>query len=251
MITTLIVLAAIALLSIAPAPLWPKLAVFAAASAIGAFVAFKTVPGFDPTFQIRWRLPSSPTKRCAITFDDGPSEGTRQVLDVLAAHDVKATFFVLAGNARRHREVLDRLVREGHTVAVHGTTHQKLHRADESTIASELGTAAKQLEELGAKPAPLYRTPHGLKNAAVLRVAKRMGFQLWAWTRGIWDTDRPAPEILVDRATRFARSGMVLLLHDGRGDEETPDVRSMVDALPRILERLRADGFEFVTLDRV
>jgi peptidoglycan/xylan/chitin deacetylase (PgdA/CDA1 family) len=88
-----------------------------------------------------------------------------------------------------------------------------------------------------------------LKNGAVLRVAKRLGFDVWAWSRGIWDTDAPPAETLVDRATRLARSRMVLLLHDGRGDEPSPDVSSMVAALPMIVRRLRARGFEFVTLD--
>ena len=65
----------------------------------------------------------------------------------------------------------------------------------------------------------------------------------------MWDTDRAEPEVLVKRATRFARPGMVLLLHDGRGDETDPDIEPMLSALPRVLERLRADGFTFRTLD--
>jgi len=85
-----------------------------------------------------------------------------------------------------------------------------------------------------------------LGNTAVLLSA----WKSWAWSRGVWDTDRPAAEILVKRATRFACSGMVLLLHDGRGDEERPDVEPMLAALPGILERLQAAGFQFATLDR-
>jgi peptidoglycan/xylan/chitin deacetylase (PgdA/CDA1 family) len=110
--------------------------------------------------------------------------------------------------------------------------------------------ASQELRELGVAPALLYRPPHGLKNAAVFRVARRLGYRIWAWSRGIWDTDRPAPEILVQRATRFACSRMVLLLHDGRGTEEKPDISAMVAALPSILETLRARGFRFVTLDK-
>jgi peptidoglycan/xylan/chitin deacetylase (PgdA/CDA1 family) len=163
---------------------------------------------------------------------------------------VKATFFVLAENARRHPELLRRVVADGHTVALHGNTHKKLHRASDAEVEAELGAALATLRGLGVEPAPLYRTPHGVKCGAVFRTARRLGLELWAWSRGVWDTDRPAPEILVDRSTRLARARMVLLLHDGRGDEARPDVGAMVAALPGIVAGLRRAGFSFVTLDR-
>jgi peptidoglycan/xylan/chitin deacetylase (PgdA/CDA1 family) len=172
------------------------------------------------------------------------------VLDVLAAEQVKATFFVLAANARRHPELLRRLAADGHTIALHGDTHRKLHRASDAEVEAELNAALASLRALGVEPAPLYRTPHGVKCGAVFRTAHRLGLQLWAWSRGVWDTDRPPPEVLVSRSTRMARPGMVLLLHDGRGDEERPDIRAMVAALPGIVGGLRRAGFSFVTLDR-
>jgi peptidoglycan/xylan/chitin deacetylase (PgdA/CDA1 family) len=124
-----------------------------------------------------------------------------------------------------------------------------LHRASAGQVEAEVTRAITGLRALGVEPAPLYRTPHGVKNAAVFQVCRKLGLQLWAWSRGIWDTDRPAAPVLVARATRLARSGMVLLLHDGRGDEEQPDVSSMVTALPQIIVKLRGAGFDFVTLD--
>ena len=77
-------------------------------------------------------------------------------------------------------------------------------------------------------------------------VARRRGLKLWAWSRGVWDTDRPDPAVLVRRATRLARSGMVLLLHDGRGVERQPDIAPMLVALPAILRELKRRGFAFV-----
>ena len=182
-------------------------------------------------------------------FDDALYVGAR-LLEILSRHEVKATFFVLADNARRYPDVLRSVAAHGHTVAVHGTSHAKLHHAGEAQIETELTTAVRELEALGVSPVRLYRPPHGLKNSAVFRVADKLGFRIWAWSRGIWDTDRPAPEVLVRRATRFACSGMVLLLHDGRGTEPQPDIEPMLFALPQILERLHARGFSFVTLDQ-
>jgi peptidoglycan/xylan/chitin deacetylase (PgdA/CDA1 family) len=246
------VLAAVALLVGWPqvAPGWKAL-VLAAGAVAGGLVAFRNVPAFDPLGRVRWRLRGRRAERlCAITFDDGPCADTPRVAEILRHHDVKATFFVLAENARRHPDALRLLAAEGHTIAIHGVTHRKVHRDDEATVARELTEATSALRALGVEPARLYRPPHGLKSPATLRAARRAGCELWAWSRGIWDTDRPAPEILVERATRFARPGMVLLLHDGRGDEERPDIEPMLAALPRIIGRLRATGFAFATLDR-
>jgi peptidoglycan/xylan/chitin deacetylase (PgdA/CDA1 family) len=237
-----------------PFPVTARLAIAAIILAIGGSVAFRLIPAFDPRGRVRWHLgartPARPGQKiCAITFDDGPSASTSEVLDVLARTGVRATFFVLAENARRHPEILRRLAAEGHTVAIHGDRHHKLHRASVEKVEAEVSRAIAGLRALGVEPAPLYRTPHGVKNAAVFAVCRKLGLQLWAWSRGIWDTDRPAAPVLVARATRLARSGMVLLLHDGRGDEEMPDVSSMVSALPEIILKLRSAGFDFVTLD--
>jgi peptidoglycan-N-acetylglucosamine deacetylase len=238
------------LVLVLPIPAWARALILAAALVVGVAVAFRLIPAFDPLGRIRWHLPRRGGRLCAISFDDGPSVGTPRLLEILAHHQVKATFFVLADNARRHPEVLRSVAAQGHTVAVHGTRHAKLHHAGDAQIESELSTAVRELETLGVSPVRLYRPPHGLKNSAVFRVTRKLGFGIWAWSRGIWDTDRPAPEVLVKRATRFACSGMVLLLHDGRGTEEAPDIGPMLSALPHIIERLRGRGFSFVTLDQ-
>jgi peptidoglycan/xylan/chitin deacetylase (PgdA/CDA1 family) len=250
-LVVLAIAAGVALILASPAaPPLGKAALLVAAAVIGGMVAFKQIPAFDPLGRVHWRLPRRAERVCAITFDDGPSASTMRAVEILERHQIKATFFVLAANARRHPEVLRHMAARGHTVAIHGVTHKKVHRDTEASIERELATAIAELSGLGVSPARLYRPPHGLKSTATLRAADSKGCQLWAWSRGIWDTDRPDPEVLVRRATRFARSRMVLLLHDGRGDEEHPDIEPMLAALPQILERLRAAGFRFLTLDR-
>ncbi|SRR6266540_2519844 len=245
----LAIAAGVTLLLALPLPGLAKATMLVAAAVGGGVIAFRYVPAFDPLGRVRWRLPRRAERACAITFDDGPSASTPRLVEILGRHQVKATFFVLAANARRHPEALRLLVEHGHTVAIHGVTHKKVHRQTEAEVKRELGAAIAELSALGVPPARLYRPPHGLKSGAALSAARKLGCQMWAWSRGIWDTDRPSPDVLVRRATRFACAGMVLLLHDGRGDEERPDVEPMLSALPRVLERLRDDGFSFVTLD--
>ena len=233
----------------APIPWWTKAIIYAVAAVVAVWVAFQRVPAFDPLGRIRWRLRGGGEKRCALTFDDGPTADTARVLDILKREGVPATFFVLADNVRRHPDLVRRAHAEGHAVGIHGMSHRKLTGAGEDEVAREVGGVPALLADLGVTAAPVYRTPHGHKSGAVFSVARKLGLTVWAWSRGVWDTDRPAPEVITRRSTRFARDGMVLLLHDGRGDEPEPDVRPMVTALPDIIAGLKKKRFAFVRLD--
>jgi peptidoglycan/xylan/chitin deacetylase (PgdA/CDA1 family) len=214
-------------------------------------LASRLVPGFDPRGRVRCSLSRARAgrRRCALTFDDGPSPGTAAVLDVLREAKVPATFFVVARNAELHPALLRRAATEGHAIGVHGRTHRTLTFASQAEATAELRAALASLAELGVEVAPLYRAPKGRMPPAVLRAAGGLGLQAWAWTRGIWDTSRPPAATLVRRATRGARDGMVLLLHDGLDDAAAPDIGPLVTALPGVIAELRARRFEFVRLD--
>jgi peptidoglycan/xylan/chitin deacetylase (PgdA/CDA1 family) len=233
-----------------PAPLWTRVLLLSLGAGVTAAIAYRLLPAFDPRGRVRWRLPSGAdgAPRCAITFDDGPTTATSQVLDILASEGVTATFFVLGRNVERHPDLVYRAQAEGHAIGVHGMDHRKLAGAGETAIVTEVAGVVRALATAGVTPAAVYRTPHGWKSPGVFAAARRHGLTLWAWSRGVWDTDRPAPHVIVRRATRFARSGMVLLLHDGRGDDPRPDVTAMVAALPEILRELKRRGFAFVRL---
>ncbi len=234
-------------------PLWIRLATLAGGGLVAAVVAFHLLPAFDPLGRVRWRLPRRlrASQCCAITFDDGPSPATAAVLDILGRERVPATFFVLGQHARRHPLLLRRMQAEGHAVGLHGLTHAKLHGLAGPAVDSQIAGTIEAVREAGVEPAPLYRVPHGYKSGGVLGAARHHGLALWAWSRGVWDTDRPKPSVLVRRATRLARLGMVLLLHDGRGDDPAPDVTPMLTALPLILCELKRRGFTFVRLSDV
>jgi peptidoglycan/xylan/chitin deacetylase (PgdA/CDA1 family) len=215
---------------------WHPFAI-AALLCIAVALACRFVPGLDPLGRVRWRLGRrrAAARRCALTFDDGPSPGTAVVLDVLRGAGVPATFFVLARNAERYPSLLRRAAAEGHALGVHGLTHRVLSGAREQDARQEIAAAVELLSGLGVRVAPLYSRAKGRMPPPVVRAARRLGLQPWAWTRGIWDTSRPPPATLVRRATRWARDGMVLLLHDGLDDHAAPDVTPMLAALPSII----------------
>ena len=247
LVLTLAACASVAAVWLAPAPLWLRLIAILALGAAGLDQTFRWLPQFDPLGRIRWQLPAADAaRRCALTFDDGPSEATAEVLDILAAEGVPATFFVLGTNVERHPHLVQRARDEGHAVGIHGMTHARLAGATLEAIEQQVSGVTRALSRLGVTPAGVYRTPHGYKSSRVFAVARRHGLTLWAWSRGVWDTDRPDPAVLVRRATRLARSGMVLLLHDGRGEEPRPDIRPMLTALPAIIRELKQRGFAFV-----
>src|SRR5262245_3131912 len=233
-----------------PVPLWTRVLLLFFGAAGAAAAAYRVLPAFDPFGRVRWRVPSGAAgaPRCAITFDDGPTTATAQVLDILAAEGVPATFFVLGHNVERHPDLVYRAQSEGHAIGVHGMDHRKLAGAGETAILTQVAGVARALVTAGVTPSRVYRTPHKWKSPDVFAAARRQELTLWAWSRGVWDTDRPSPHVIVRRATRFARSGMVLLLHDGRGDDPQPDVTPMVAALPEILRELKKRGFAFVRL---
>ena len=133
-----------------------------------AVVAFREIPAFDPLGRVRWRLPRRPERACAITFDDGPSAGTPRVLEILGRHQVKATFFVLAANARRHPDVLRALVAQGHTVAVHGVTHKKIHRDSQASVERELTRGDRRAVGAGRR-----RPPVSIARRTVSRAERR------------------------------------------------------------------------------
>jgi peptidoglycan/xylan/chitin deacetylase (PgdA/CDA1 family) len=188
-------------------------------------------------------------RRVALTFDDGPSEDTPAVLAALERAGARATFFVLGEAALRRPELVREIARRGHEVALHGHTHRKLHRAGPARVADELDRCAAAIRSAGVDPAPLFRAPHGFRGPFLGPALRARGLTLVGWTRGVFDTERPGAEVIAARACRAMRGGEILLLHDGCA---TPGIDPRRDqtaaAVPEIVARWRAAGYELVTL---
>lgn len=196
---------------------------------------------------LRGDLPCPPDQRVRLSFDDGPTPGlTDAVLDLLQRHGVQATFFLLAQKARRHPDLVRRIVAEGHLIGLHGEDHQLVFRQSATALAGRLGRARDDLRRLSGQPITLYRPSHGFKNWALLRALRRLDLKLVFWDFGVWDTDAPPAAVLLSRlrlATPDARPERppILLLHDGRGDEQNlpPHHRSLLLALAAWLPSAR------------
>ncbi len=190
--------------------------------------------------------------KVAMTFDDGPSvPHTEAVLDILQRAGAPATFFVIGATAERHPSIVERAAREGHEIGNHGFDHAVLPLCGPRFTRDQIARTSIIIQRItGARPV-LFRASHGWRNPWVSRIAREEGCRVAGWTLGVWDTDRPGADVILRRTLAGVRNGCVLLLHDGRGLEREPDASQVVQALPAIIEGLRARGFELVTLSRL
>ena len=184
----------------------------------------------------------------ALTFDDGPDpDETPPVLDLLAAHDARATFFMVGRRAEAHPELVARVAAAGHAVANHSWDHSSFLRLDSDARREQLRRAAAAL---APHALPLFRPPFGEQSVASLRDVRRAGYQVVGWDVVPEDWRDDAADLLVARALRRLRRGSIVLFHDSLYRTEDPRYRDrapMRAALAALLGRLAATH-RFVTV---
>lgn len=184
----------------------------------------------------------------ALTFDDGPHAlGTPAVLEVLAAHGVSATFFLVGEQVLRNPGLAGEIVAAGHTIGLHCHRHRNLLRLAPCQVREDIARAQAAIEDaVGVSPG-LYRPPYGILNAAALRLAKRAERRTLLWTH--WGRDwraRATPESIASELTDGVGEGSVLLLHDADDYGAPGSWRGTVAALPRVLDVLARGGLATV-----
>ncbi len=193
-------------------------------------------------------LPTS-ERAVALTFDDGPNPiATPRILDALAARGVKATFFVLGRHVDRWPELVRRMSDEGHVLGNHGYFHRKLHVHGPTYVRRDLTMGVESIERAAAVRPRLFRAPHGFRNPWVSRIAASLGERTVGWSLGVWDSARPGADVIARRTVEGSRPGSILLLHDGDGYDMAGDRTQTAEAVPRIVDELRAREFAFVTV---
>jgi peptidoglycan/xylan/chitin deacetylase (PgdA/CDA1 family) len=180
----------------------------------------------------------------ALTFDDGPHPATSpRLLDLLRAHDARATFFVLGERAARYPEIVRRMAREGHALGIHGLRHRTLVLQSAREIERDLREARRLIEAAaGARPVRLLRPPYGFKSVTLARVARSLGLTVVAWSVDPRDYDPIPPDLLLARVRARMRPGSIVLLHERRDAETT------LEALPAVLGLCRDRGWRCVSL---
>jgi len=198
-------------------------------------------------------LPAAAAARgeVALTLDDGPDPVlTPRVLDLLDAHGVRATFFVIAERAVAQPELLREIVRRGHGVQNHTWRHPHAFSLfGPRRIRQEIERAQAALQSLTGVRPTLFRAPAGLRNAWLGPVLHRQGLRLASWTRRGYDTrDGDARQVLA-RLLHGLRGGAVLLLHDGHCAATPAGTPVVLEVLPALIAEVRARGLRFVRLE--
>lgn len=200
------------------------------------------------------RLPEAAARRgeVAVTIDDGPDpEVTPAVLDQLREHGAHATFFCIAERARRHPQLVQRIVAEGHSVQNHSLRHRHhFSLLGPAGFARELSAAQEVLGGLTGERPRFFRAPAGLRNPFLQPVLARQHLLLTSWTRRGYDTRERDPGRVLDRLCRGLAAGDILLLHDGHTARAADERAVVLHVLPALLQRMQRLSLRSVTLDQ-
>lgn len=186
------------------------------------------------------------SKVIALTFDDGPSQYSGQILDILKSKGVKATFFDVGTSAAAYPNLEQRMLNEGHQVASHSNTHAYLPDLDANALCSELQEGFNNIKAASGVETTVMRAPYG-----------SFGVDQWKQAAGIvsmnvlWDIDTldwkmPGAQAIHDTVLNNAHNGAIVLMHDGGGDRSQD-----VQALPGIIDDLKKQGYTFVTIEQL
>lgn len=191
----------------------------------------------------------------AITFDDGPNPAwTPRLLETLAEHEVRATFFLLGNYSQAEPELVRRIIACGHVVGNHSWSHPDLALAGRSRIRDELTRTRETLEQITGAPVRYFRPPYGSRRPATLAIARELGMTPVLWNAMTTDWSETSGELIaqrlkakIDVLTRRGRAANIVLHDGGHLDRQAYRAPSMAAA--QILFSRYQPTHRFVTVE--
>jgi peptidoglycan/xylan/chitin deacetylase (PgdA/CDA1 family) len=189
------------------------------------------------------------SKQIALTYDDGPNDPhTLKLLDVLAKHNVRATFFMIGRYVRQRPDIARAVAQAGHVVGNHTFTHPLLIFQSAEQTRSQLVDCNRALQDAVGEHSKLFRPPFGGRRPATLRIARELGLHTVMWNVTGYDWTAPPAAVIEKKVARQMRGGDVILLHDGDDKAMGADRSQTVIATDNLIRRYKDEGYEFVTV---
>lgn len=188
-------------------------------------------------------------KQLALTYDDGPNDPhTLKLLEVLAQHNVRATFFLIGRYVRERPDLVREIARAGHAIGNHTFTHPLLTLKSESEIRQQLSDCRSAIHDAIGDHSNLFRPPFGGRRPAVLRIVRELELEPVMWSVTGYDWDAPPAAQIEAKVAGQIRGGDVILLHDGGHKQMGADRSQTVIATEHLIARYKSGGYEFVTI---
>jgi len=189
------------------------------------------------------------SKRLALTFDDGPNDPhTLRLLEVLAKHDVRGTFFLIGRYVDKRPDIAREIAAAAHVIGNHTYAHPNLIFASARQVRAQISGCERALSEAVGEHSRLFRPPFGGRRPATLRVARSLGLQPVMWNVSGLDWKGRSADYVERRVVKQIRGGDVILLHDGGHMGMGADRSQTVIATDRLIARYKGEEFEFVTV---
>ena len=189
------------------------------------------------------------SKQLALTYDDGPNDPhTLRLLEVLAKHNVKATFFLIGRYVEQRPGIVREVVNEGHVVGNHTFSHPNLIFASARQTRTQLQECQQAITQAIGQHSPLFRPPFGGRRPGTLRIARSLGLAPVMWNVSGQDWKGYSADEIKQRIRRQLRGGDVILLHDGSHIDMGVDRSQTILATDLLILDAKSEGFEFVTI---
>lgn len=217
----------------------------ATASGMGYQSMAPTGQWFGPTFTGGIRG----SKQIALTYDDGPNDPhTLKLLDVLAKHSVRATFFMIGRYVQQRPDIARAVAQAGHVIGNHTSTHPLLIFKSEAQTRTELVDCHQALQDAIGEHSKLFRPPFGGRRPATLRIVRELGLQTVMWNVTGYDWNAPPAAAIEKKVAQQIHGGDIILLHDGGHRAMAADRAQTVMATENLILRYKDKGYEFVTV---
>jgi len=190
------------------------------------------------------------SKQITLTYDDGPNDPhTLKLLDVLAKHNVQATFFMIGRYVQQLPDIARAVAQAGHVIGNHTFTHPLLIFESEARTRSQLVDCRQAFEDAVGKHSNLFRPPFGGRRPATIRIARELGLKTIMWNVTGYDWNAPPAAVIEKKVARQIRGGDVILLHDGGHRAMGTNRAQTVIATDNLIQRYRDQGYKFVTVE--